>query len=527
MPRTVLPVLTITCCYTLIGVAFGIAFPLAALAIDFVMGTHGATYSEILQNNPIHYIIHLAPLVLGATFHMMGLSAEKTRDQLEQLVEADSQIRYTAYHDSLTGLENRRAFTEKMADELERIRRQGGETALVLFDIDKFKFINDTLGHNTGDELIREIVIRSSRFLPDEVDLFRLGGDEFVALWPHSPIDKALLGKVRNLVEACADPFDLSDATVSVGISVGVSWLSVDDVSETQALGRADLALYHAKNNNGSTYAVFDPAMAESAANRLKIQRELKQALSDDQLFLTYQPIMDVSDMVVTGFEALIRWQHPLHGLIMPDVFIDAAEQSGLIVPIGRHVLFRACQEAMKWPDDISVSVNLSPTQIRDRGLVEAVRMDLERTGLPARRLILEVTESIFRIDPTLVQEILAGLRELGVRIALDDFGTGFSGINHLRHFTIDILKIDRQYSQAMVGDDRERMLVQTIAVLSKALDLKLTFEGIETREQLEAASALGASSIQGYYISRPLLVDSVLDFIADHKMKSDLAMVS
>ncbi len=500
-------------------------FPLVGIAFDyFVVGT-ADNYWEIFHNNPIHVIVHLAPLVLGVTFHIMGRKAQKVWSQLEQLVEADDHIRYTAYHDSLTGLKNRRAFTERMAEELDQLRCHGRAIALILFDIDKFKFINDTLGHNTGDELIKQIIDRSFTILPEEARLYRLGGDEFVWLWSDPPDLEILLRTVHHLVDECANPFTLTNASVSIGISVGVSWLSADDATETEALGRADLALYHAKNSSGSTYAVFDPAMAECAANRLKLQGELKQALSDNQLHLAYQPIMNVDTMGVVGFEALIRWQHPVRGLIMPDIFIDAAEQSGLIMPIGRHVLHLACEEAKNWPEGVSLSVNLSPVQLKDHGLADTVSTALRQTGLPAKRLILEITESVFQIDPKLVQETLTSLRSLGIRIALDDFGTGFSGINHLRHFTIDILKIDRQYTQAMVSSDRERMLVQTIVTLSKALDLDITFEGVETHEQLNAASTMGGSSIQGYYASRPLQVEAVPGFIAANHRPAHIAM--
>lgn len=511
--------------YTLFGITFGVAFPLVGIVFDLSLGLTGGGYWEILQNNPIHIIVHLAPPVLGVTFHIMGRKAQRVRNQLEELIKAQERIRHTAYHDSLTGLENRYAFTERMAELLKQLQCCCQEPALILFDIDKFKFINDTLGHNTGDELIKQIIFRSSTALPEEVRLYRLGGDEFVGLWSDPPDIEVLLRTVQELVDECAEPFALTHASVTVGISAGVSWLCASDVAETDALGRADLALYHAKNSSGSTYAVFDPAMAECAARRLTLQGELKQALSDDQLELAYQPIMDIDGISLTGFEALIRWQHPSRGLIMPDVFIDAAEQSGLIIPIGRHVLHCACEEATGWPDDVSISVNLSPVQLKDRGLVETVSMVLRQTGLPARRLILEITESVFQIDPDLVQETLTSLRNLGIRVALDDFGTGFSGINHLRHFTIDILKIDRQYTQAMVGSHRERMLVQTIVALSKALDLKITFEGVETHEQLMAASALGGSCIQGYYASRPLHVEAIPEFLANSCRQADRAI--
>ncbi|MGI9491178.1 MAG: putative bifunctional diguanylate cyclase/phosphodiesterase [Geminicoccaceae bacterium] len=501
--------------YTLFGILFGAMFPLVGIVFDILVGRTGDGYWEILHNNPIHIIVHLAPLVLGVTFNFMGRKARRLKDQLEQLTKAEERIRHTAYHDSLTGLENRSAFTERMAEELEQLRCRDRESALILFDIDKFKFINDTLGHNTGDELIKQIICRSSAILPEQARLYRLGGDEFVGLWCDPPDTENLLHMVQKLVDECAEPFALTNASVSVGVSVGVSWLCASDTAETQALERADLALYHAKNSSGSTYAVFDPAMAGCASGQLKLQGELKQALSDDQLELAYQPIMNIDGVSVIGFEALIRWQHPVRGLVMPDIFIDAAEQSGLIVPIGRYVLHRACEEAKGWPDDVSVSVNLSPVQLKDRGLVETVSTVLRQTGLPGRRLILEITESVFQIDPNLVRKSLTSLRNLGIRIALDDFGTGFSGINHLRHFTIDILKIDRQYTQAMVSSDRERMLVQTIVALSKALDLRITFEGVETHEQLMAAAALGGSSIQGYYASRPLHVQAVREFLA------------
>ncbi len=525
MPKKFIRSLSIASNYTLIGIAFGVMFPLFGIAFDVFTGRNGGTYWEILRNNPVHYITHLAPLVLGGTFHMMGRAAQRVWDQLEQLVQAEEHIRYTAYHDALTGLQNRRAFTEKMGEELERLRGNGRAAVLVLFDIDRFKFINDTFGHNTGDELIKQIIERSCAVLPEEARLYRLGGDEFVGLWSDPPDVTILLETVRRLVDQCADPFALTNATVSVGVSVGVSWLCADDLTETQALGRADLALYHAKNNSGNTYAVFDPAMADGAAERLEMQRELKQALCHDQLHLAYQPILNADGMDVAGFEALVRWQHPVRGLILPGVFITTAEQSGLIVPMGRYVLERACKEAAGWPDDVSLSVNLSPVQLKERGFVETVSTILEQTGLPPERLILELTESVFQIDPGLVHSSLTSLRALGIRIALDDFGTGFSGINHLRHFTIDILKIDRQYTQAMVSSEREHLLVKTIAALAKALGLKMTFEGIETREQVDLALAMGGSFIQGYYAARPLAPEAVPDFIATNRGYARVAM--
>lgn len=503
--------------YTLLGILFGLAFPVAGLIVDGVIGGHGASYRAVFQNNPIHYIVLLAPFVLGATFHVIGRKAQHIEAQLEQLIRTEEQCRVTTYRDGLTRLQNRRAFIESMADLLEQPDHGSRSAALILFDIDRFKFINETLGHRAGDELIREVVNRARALLPDAIDLYRLGGDDFVGLWRNPPEIDSLLPSVSRLVSRCAEPFALSETSVTVGVSAGVSWTSSDDNNETQALGRADLALYHAKSDNGGTYAVFDVSMAENAAHRVQIQQELKQALLDDQLRLAYQPVMHVDGRRVAGFEALIRWQHPLRGLIMPDLFIEIAEQSGLIVGLGEHVLRTACAEATSWPDDVSISINVSPVQFKDRSLVETVAETLRETGLPAGRLILEITESIFQIDPDMVREALAKLRMLGVRIALDDFGTGFSGINHLRHFAVDILKIDRQYTQAMLGSDREHMLVQTIVNLARALDLNVTFEGVERREELEAAADMGATYIQGYYSSPPLSADGAKAFIERH----------
>ena len=424
--------------------------------------------------------------------------------------DAEATLDYNAHHDPLTALRNRRALMRDLR--AAEATAKGG--VLFLIDLDKFKFINDTLGHAVGDQLLQEVAKRLGGVEAGLV-LYRLGGDEFVGLWCGPLSEHQATGMAEALTECLSLPFRIGDHDIASGGSIGVAWLGAEDGNMADGLARADLALYEAKQRSGNSFAIYRPALAERAEQRMSLENDLRIALAEGQFRLNFQPIVSMKTQKLRGFEALLRWSHPLRGQVPPDAFIPAAEQSGLIVPIGRWVLREACMAAAKWPSPIGVAVNISAEQVKDRGFISHVRACLRESGLAPGRLTLEITENVFVIDVDLVRSVLDTLREHGITVALDDFGTGFSSIQHLRSFPIDQLKIDKSFAFSMLASNREAELVRTVVRLSKAFGMKTILEGIETDEQIAFIRDEGISELQGYFYSRPVEEANVPGLIA------------
>jgi diguanylate cyclase (GGDEF)-like protein len=413
----------------------------------------------------------------------------------------DAQLRHQAFHDSLTGLSNRALFSDRVQHALGR-RTASHQPILLLLDLDRFKMVNDSLGHAVGDEMLIEVAHRLEASVRVGDTVARLGGDEFAILLEDCALPAAERQATR-LLHALSQPMWINGqqvvATSSIGIAVAETSVSAGDL-----LRNADVAMYRAKAAGGGRFQLFQPAMFEAAARHMQLTAALRHALEADQFVLHFQPVVDVATGEVTSMEALARWRHPDLGLLRPKEFIPVAEESGLIVELGAWVLREACGAAAAWPGSAGVSVNLSGVQLADPAVVEHVKGALLSSGLDPSRLTLEITESVVMQHSEANMRRLRRLRELGVVLAIDDFGTGYSSLSYLRAFPVDELKIDRSFVAAMSGDADSLALVRTIVQLAESLSLRTVAEGVETAAQYDALRALGCDKIQGFYVSRP-----------------------
>lgn len=434
-------------------------------------------------------------------------------DVTEELA-AHAQIHHMAHHDNLTGLPNRVLFHERLTQALKQDKDHGRMTATLCLDLDNFKNINDALGHTFGDKLLRALGKRLRRQLRDEDTLARLGGDEFAIILPGIERADGALGTAQRLIDAITTPFMLDGHSFSVGVSIGIAIAPQDHDTAEHLLGYADMALYEAKRNGRNRYECFRYELNEAARKRRVIETDLRTALHLGQLQLHYQPIVETGTQLISGYEALMRWEHPSKGMIMPMDFIPIAEDTGLIHEVGSRALNLACQEAASWKSEQSVAVNLSPVQFKKPGLVDMVHLALQDSGLAPHRLELEITESVLLDNSEDNIRTLRALKELGVGISLDDFGTGYSSLGYLRSFPFDRIKIDKSFVRDM-GESREALsIVRAITGMSNSLLIKTTAEGVETQEQKAQLEAEGCSHFQGYLFGRPVSAGERLKLI-------------
>ncbi|KXG83498.1 EAL domain-containing protein [Pseudomonas mosselii] len=424
-------------------------------------------------------------------------------DATEELA-AHAQIHHMAHHDALTGLPNRTLFHERLKQALLRGEDSGKLTAALCLDLDNFKNINDTLGHAFGDKLLRALGKRLRRELREHDTLARLGGDEFAVVLSGLETCDAARITAQRLIEAICPPFHIEGHQFSVGVSIGVAVAPDDHHQAEQLLGYADMALYEAKRNGRNRYECFHVELDVAARQRRLVETDLRTALHLGQLQLHYQPVVDQQSATVTGYEALLRWEHPSRGMIMPMDFIPIAEETGLIHEIGARALNLACQEAASWGTTQTVSVNLSAVQFKNAGLVHTVALALADSGLPATRLELEITESVLLGNSEENVRTLRALKDLGVSISLDDFGTGYSSLGYLRSFPFDRIKIDKSFVHDMCESREAMSIIRAITELSNSLMIKTTAEGVESAEQMERLLAEGCSHFQGYLYGRP-----------------------
>jgi diguanylate cyclase (GGDEF)-like protein len=417
---------------------------------------------------------------------------------------AAEETRYLATHDALTGLGNRRMFIEQLekacASSLDRHVRT---FALLMLDLDGFKEVNDDHGHGSGDAVLRETASRlTTHMRPGDV-VARLGGDEFALLMLDSGAREAVI-KAERLIEAVSRPIRLQDTWVSVGASVGVATFPRDGHTSLEMMRNADLALYRAKDAGRGVWRVFEASFGAEFQDKVTLLAELRVAIISDYLQIDYQPIIDVKSEQVVSMEALCRWTHPERGPIPPSVFIPLAEECGLIRSLGTAILSEACRDAMNWNQDISVSVNMSPVQLKDLTLVDVVKSVLSETGLSPSRLEIEITESALLKADRQTKEHLKALTEMGIRIVLDDFGTGFSSLSTLRHFRFHGLKIDAEFVRNIEADAKAEAILRLVAAMAEELGVSLTVEGIETEGQLKMVQSFGIAKAQGYLLGTP-----------------------
>ncbi len=426
---------------------------------------------------------------------------------------AQARIAHLAWHDALTGLPNR----SRLRDELEALlgRTARGEVlALLLLDLDRFKPVNDTLGHAAGDALLRQVALRLRGCVRETDIVARIGGDEFAIVQWGATQPAAASTLARRVIEALAAPHVVAGHTVHVGVSVGVAIAPFDGQDPEVLQRHADLALFRAKADGRGTLRFFEPGMDAEARHRHDMEADLRRALERGEFELFYQPQVELRDQQVCGLEALLRWNHPRLGRIAPDAFMTLAEETGLIVPIGRWVLMQACRQACTWPADWRVAVNVSAVQFRQGALLRDVTHALLASGLPPQRLEVEVTEASLLVDPDLALDALGALRSQGVRVAMDDFGSGRSSLRLLRRFSFDRLKLDRSFVNDLGRDGAALALIRTVASMGQSLGISTTAEGVETAAQMAAVMQEGCIVGQGWHFSRPLTASAVQDFV-------------
>jgi diguanylate cyclase (GGDEF)-like protein len=428
----------------------------------------------------------------------------------------ETKLVYQAFHDSLTGLANRALFRDRAEHALSRWVR-GDRVAVVLLDLDDFKAVNDTMGHGEGDRLL-EIVAERLRMATRGCDtIARIGGDEFAVLLEGVPtLDDAMM-VVERIMESLRPPIALQSREVTVSASIGVAYARGEE-NVDELLRNADVAMYRAKDEGKGRHAVFEPGMYAALLQRLELATDLGNALDRGELHVLYQPIVELDSGCLTGVEALVRWQHPTQDMSSPTAFIPLAEETGLIVPIGRWVLGEACRQGRRWQlscgRPLTVSVNVSARQLVDPGFAGDVAAALAESQFPAERLILEITESTLIADNPAALERMHELKAIGVRLAIDDFGTGYCGLSYLQRFPLDILKIDKAFIAQMATNDNDAALASTIVALASTLKLYTVAEGVEDADQREQLLALGCDHGQGFLFAKPVAASAIADLV-------------
>ena len=463
---------------------------------------------------------------LVASFSKMMATIEQQAQEINQFPQKLDLLTRQAFHDPLTALPNRGLFMDRLAHALARTERRPQHVAVLFLDIDRFKVINDSLGHHVGDQVLQELARRLAECVRPEDTVARLGGDEFAILLEDLDDVEGATAVAERVARGLEAPFVSEGRDIVVTMSVGVALNTRRPIAPEELLRDADMAMYRAKSKGRNRYEVFDADMADMAApaiHRLDLELDLRSAVARDEFRLHYQPVVHLETGRVAEFEALVRWQHKDRGLLSPEAFISLTEETGLIIPIGQWVLTEACRQARFWqeqcPSDppLTISVNLSARQLQDPNLVALVSRVLADSGLDPRSLKLEITESVVMQDAPATLATLHTLRDLGIRLAIDDFGTGYSSLGYLKRFPIDTLKIDRSFVEGITSDPEDTAIVQAVISVAKSLGLSVTAEGIETEEQLLRLRELGCDRGQGFYFGHPLAADIAFESLDRH----------
>ncbi|BFO30123.1 EAL domain-containing protein [Klebsiella pasteurii] len=432
----------------------------------------------------------------------MKLLATDLQASKEKLQVQNRRLQYDAYHDSLTGMPNRLSFWQRLQEVVNQVRPYNGSAVVMLFDLDNFKDVNDTQGHDAGDKLLQDLASRLSFFRKSSETLYRLGGDEF-ALVSHDLNEEMALERAEAIREKISQPYQIYDTLIQIGACIGI--VISDGESRTDYLYKcADLALYEAKKEGSGKVQVYRPGLLQRQQENKSFEDDLIQALNKGEFRVYYQPIADTMNGEIYGYEALVRWFHPLRGSVPPTEFIPVAEKIGLINQLGEWVLRTACEAAASWSSPLKVSVNVSPIQLINSSLTDTVVAILRSTGLDPHRLDLEITESDVFNENTRSLEILSQLRELGVQISIDDFGTGYSSLSRLSYFPFDKIKIDRSFVINIPDQKDDLDIVRLIISMGKSLHMRIVAEGVETEAQLQSLRKLGCDLVQGYLIGKP-----------------------
>jgi diguanylate cyclase (GGDEF)-like protein len=462
-------------------------------------------------------VTSLAVLTITLLTSVLDARLEARTAQLAQsLSEANRELTQLALHDTLTGLPNRILLADRIEQAMRKVDSQGGLFALMFMDLDGFKPVNDAFGHHVGDQLLKEVAARMRENFHRHDTLARIGGDEFVLLVELEEIDDATTVASRQ-VALVGKPFNVQDHDLQVTVSIGISLYPGNGRTQQELLMNADAAMYHAKSAGKNGYSFFDVSMNTNARNQLQLLQDLRVGLRESQFCLHYQPKFAAGSGDPVGAEALVRWNHPEHGLLMPDKFIGLAEKTGLIINIGEWVLNEACRQMRVWYDagytQWRIAVNLSALQFCHTGLVKTVSTALSAHGLPANSLTLEITETTAMSDADASMTVLQKLSDMGVDLSIDDFGTGYSSLMYLKRLPANELKIDRGFVRELERDSDDAAIVSAIVALGQALNLRIVAEGVETASQQSFLTQLGCDSLQGYLLGHPLPADR---FMAD-----------
>jgi diguanylate cyclase (GGDEF)-like protein len=435
-----------------------------------------------------------------------------TADDISERLAEQERIVEQARTDPLTQLGNRLMFRERV---LAGIEQPGNSAAILLIDLDRFKAINDSLGHEIGDTLLKLIAARIRSTLKSGEIAARLRGDEFAIYQPGQQQPNAAARLAERLIDLLGRAYLVEGHVLHIGASIGISMTPADGGRYEDILRNADLAMYHAKQDGRRTFRFFEPGMRDAIRLRREMESRLRRALSLRQFHLDYQPQLNLRSGRITGFEALLRWQSEAAGLVSPLEFVPLAEELGLIIPIGEWVIREACRQAAGWTEPLNVAVNVSAIQFESQNLLPAIVTALANSGLPPSRLELEVTESVLFRDHQSALKVLHSIRDLGVRVSMDDFGTGYSSLSYLGSFPFDKLKIDQSFVRGRSASVSGTQIVRAIAALGRSLGMSITAEGVETQSQLSAVTEAGCTDVQGYLISRPMAADQIEPFLA------------
>jgi diguanylate cyclase (GGDEF)-like protein len=450
-----------------------------------------------------------------ANEELEGRVADRTKDlvqandhlrhEMQQREQSQATIAHLAHHDALTGLPNRLQFHQQLTHAVQHHQLHGNDLAVLFIDLDGFKAINDTLGHATGDALLKHVASRLRNALRDEDTIGRLGGDEFAVIQVGVEQPREAAALAMRLIEVVKTPFRINNQSLTVGASVGIVLADSDYQEPEELLRAADLAMYRAKADGRGRHRFFDPELDRQVQERRSLELALRSAVDQDALGIHYQPLVNLQSGRISGFEALSRWNDPIRGVVSPSVFIPLAEEIGLISVIGRRILERACAEAATWPEYISIAVNLSPAQFQCGTLVDVVKGALDASGVRPSRLELEITESIFLKSSEANLGQLTEIGALGVRISMDDFGTGYSSLCYLRSFPFDKIKIGKSFVQDMPTNPSSMAIVRAVCGLARSFGASTAAEGVENDEQLRHVKAEGCTEVQGFIFSKPL----------------------
>jgi diguanylate cyclase (GGDEF)-like protein len=465
----------------------------------------------------------LQAIMLAAALALLGLGTALSMRILQQRRRADDRVHHIAFHDDLTSLPNRLMLNQRLDRALSRHRRTGTKLAILFMDLDRFKVINDSLGHEIGDVLLRQVADRLRAHSREGDTVARMGGDEFVVLIENRDNLNDISACARRLVEELSAPYLLGTKDFHVTLSIGISVFPSDGSDSQALLKAADVAMYRAKQLGRNNYQYYLPSMNVHTLERLELESDLSRALERGEFLLHYQPKVEIATGLIAGTEALLRWQHPVRGLVPPLDFISLAEETGLIVPIGEWVLATACAQNKLWQDmgltKLGISVNLSARQFSDSMLLAKLTRIIHASGLDPSSLELEITESVVMSHGECAVGVLEQLKLIGVQIAIDDFGTGYSSLGYLKRFPIDTLKVDRSFIRDIPADAGDKKIAQAIIAMAHALKLKVVAEGVENAEQLKFLRAQHCDSVQGYFLFRPLPADQVTEALTVNRL--------